>query len=116
MFTPHSESEVAEMLKVVGLNRLEDLFKAVPESCRFPKLDMPAGLSEMETRFELQLLSESNETAHDLACFLGAGAYNHYIPAAVDAIIRRGSSSPPIRLISLRFPRGHCRPYLSIRV
>jgi glycine dehydrogenase subunit 1 len=90
MFTPHTESEVSEMLKQVGLSRLDDLFNAVPESCRFPKLDLPNGLSEMETRFELQLLSESNETAHDLACFLGAGAYNHYSPAAVDAIIRRG--------------------------
>jgi glycine dehydrogenase subunit 1 len=90
MFTPHTEAEIASMLNDIGLNRLEDLFKVVPEKCRFPKLDLPAGLSEMETRQELELLSESNETAHDLACFLGAGAYNHYSPAGVDAIIRRG--------------------------
>ena len=90
MFTPHTEAEIASMLKEVGLSRLEDLFKVVPEDCRFPKLYLPAGLTEMETRQELELLSESNETAHDLACFLGAGAYNHYSPAAVDAIIRRG--------------------------
>ncbi|MBN2677827.1 MAG: aminomethyl-transferring glycine dehydrogenase subunit GcvPA [Anaerolineaceae bacterium] len=90
MFTPHTETEVAEMLQVIGLSRLEDLFKLVPESCRYPKLDLPQGLTEMETRLELQFLSESNETAHDQACFLGAGAYNHYSPAAVDAIIRRG--------------------------
>ncbi len=90
MFTPHTEAEIASMLKTVGLTRLEDLFNVVPESCRFPKLCLPDGLTEMETRQELELLSESNETAHDLACFLGAGAYNHYSPAAVDAIIRRG--------------------------
>ncbi len=90
MFTPHTKTEISAMLKVIGLNRLEEFFQVVPESCRFPKLDLPAGLSEMEARQELQLLSESNETAHDLACFLGAGAYNHYSPAGVDAIIRRG--------------------------
>jgi len=90
MFTPHTKTEISTMLKVVGVNRLEELFQVVPESCRYPKLNLPAGLSEMETRQELQLLSESNETAHDLACFLGAGAYNHYSPAGVDAIIRRG--------------------------
>jgi glycine dehydrogenase subunit 1 len=90
MFTPHTEAEIASMLKTIGLSRLEDLFKVVPERCRYPKLDLPAALTEMETRQELELLSESNETAHDLACFLGAGAYNHYSPAGVDAIIRRG--------------------------
>jgi glycine dehydrogenase subunit 1 len=90
MFTPHTQIEISSMLKTVGVSRLEDLFKVVPENCRFPKLDLPAGLTEMETRQELELLSESNGTAHDLACFLGAGAYNHYSPAAVDAVIRRG--------------------------
>jgi glycine dehydrogenase subunit 1 len=90
MFTPHTQSEIATMLKTVGVDRLDDLFKVVPENCRFPKLDLPDGLTEMEARQELELLSESNESAHDLACFLGAGAYNHYSPAAVDAIIRRG--------------------------
>jgi glycine dehydrogenase subunit 1 len=90
MFTPHTEAEISSMLKEVGLSRLEDLFNVVPKDCRFPRLNLPAGLSEMETRQELELLSESNESAHDLACFLGAGAYNHYSPAAVDAIIRRG--------------------------
>jgi glycine dehydrogenase subunit 1 len=90
MFTPHTKPEISAMLKEIGLNRLEDFFQVVPEKWRYPKLDLPAGLSEMETSQELQLLSESNETAHDLACFLGAGAYNHYSPAGVDAIIRRG--------------------------
>jgi glycine dehydrogenase subunit 1 len=90
MFTPHTESEISAMLKTVGVDRLEDLFKAVPEGHRYPQLDLPAVLTEMEARQDLEMLSEANETAHDLACFLGAGAYNHYSPAAVDAIIRRG--------------------------
>jgi glycine dehydrogenase subunit 1 len=90
MFTPHTESDISTMLKTVGVSRLEDLFKVVPENCRYPNLDLPAGLTEMEARQELEMLSESNETSHNMACFLGAGAYNHYSPAAVDAIIRRG--------------------------
>ena len=90
MFTPHTDSEISSMLKVVGVSRLEDLFKVVPDNRRFPNLDLPAALTEMEARQDLEILSESNETSHNLACFLGAGAYNHYSPAAVDAIIRRG--------------------------
>ena len=44
----------------------------------------------MEVMMELQRLANANEGISDLICFLGAGAYNHYIPAAVDAIISRG--------------------------
>lgn len=90
MFNPNTDSEREVMLKAVGVKRMEDLFQAIPEAYRFPKLNLPPALTEMEIAVDLQDLSSANETTHDLACFLGAGVYNHYIPAAVDAILRRG--------------------------
>jgi glycine dehydrogenase subunit 1 len=90
MFIPHSDAEREAMLRTIGVNKLEDLFQAIPAGHRFPKLDLPPALTEMEAMGELQGLAMANETSRDLACFLGAGAYNHFVPAAVDSIIRRG--------------------------
>ncbi len=78
------------MLRVIGVSSLDELFQAVPKDFRFPKLNLPPALSEMEVAAELADLAAANESTRDLVCFLGAGAYNHYIPAAVDAIIQRG--------------------------
>ena len=90
MFIPHTDADREAMLQAIGVKKLEDLFQAVPARFRFPELDIPPALSEMEAAAELQELSWANESTQDLACFLGAGAYRHYTPAAVDAIIRRG--------------------------
>lgn len=90
MFTPHTKSEREEMLSTIGVNKLEDLFQDVPAEFRFPELDLPPALSEMEALQYLQDLSLENETTNDLICFLGAGVYNHYTPAAVDSIVSRG--------------------------
>jgi glycine dehydrogenase subunit 1 len=90
MYFPHSDTERQEMLKTIGVKHLEDLFHDVPERFRYPKLDLPDGLSEMEVAGELESLAHANESTKDLVCFLGAGAYQHYIPAAVNAIISRG--------------------------
>jgi glycine dehydrogenase subunit 1 len=90
MLTPHTETERDEMLHTVGVKRLEDLFQDVPASCRFPELTLPPALSEMEAAEELEGISSANETVKELTCFLGAGAYYHYIPAAVDMLLRRG--------------------------
>lgn len=90
MFIPQTDSEREEMLRTIGVESLEDLFKAVPEKYRFPKLDLLPSASEMEVMGELQEYAGANETAQDMTCFLGAGAYYHYIPAAVDSILRRG--------------------------
>jgi glycine dehydrogenase subunit 1 len=90
MYIPHTDTDREAMLKVVGVSRLEDLFHDVPEKYRFPELDLPPALTEMEARTELQTIAGANDSADDLACFLGAGAYHHYVPAAVDSILRRG--------------------------
>lgn len=90
MFLPHTDQDREAMLKTIGTSSLEELFQAVPVKHRFPELNLPPSLTEMEVVSELQELSDANETTDDLINFLGAGAYNHFIPAAVDAIISRG--------------------------
>jgi len=90
MFTPHTPQEIEEMLKAVGVEAIEDLFAKVPEKHRFPELNLPKPLTEMEVADELKEISSANASVDDFISFLGAGAYNHYIPAAVDMILRRG--------------------------
>jgi glycine dehydrogenase subunit 1 len=90
MYIPHTEVDREEMLEIIGVERVEDLFTDVPPAHRFPKLNIPPALTEMEVVAELENISRTNQTAKELVCFLGAGAYHHYTPAAVDSILRRG--------------------------
>jgi glycine dehydrogenase subunit 1 len=90
MYTPHTQADRDAMLKVIGVEKQEDLFQCLPDEGKFPTLDLPNGISEMEVLDELSYISSANETTQELISFLGAGAYNHYIPAAVDNIMRRG--------------------------
>jgi len=78
------------MLKTIGVEKVEDLFKVVPEKNRFPDLNLPRALSEMEAATELDSIASANATTRDFISFLGAGAYQHYIPAAVDNLLQRG--------------------------
>ncbi len=89
MFIPHTKTETTQMLKSIGVKSIEDLFSVVPEKFRFPKLNLPEGITEMEAMAELKEYAAVNETVEDLVCFLGAGAYHHYIPAALDTILMR---------------------------
>lgn len=89
-YIPISPSEREAMLAAVGVEKIEDLFNDVPARHRFPSLDLPPALTEMEVAAESEQIAASNETARDLVSFLGAGAYNHYIPSVVDHILRRG--------------------------
>ncbi|MCB9453160.1 MAG: aminomethyl-transferring glycine dehydrogenase subunit GcvPA [Anaerolineaceae bacterium] len=88
-YIPHTDAERQQMLSAVGVTTIEDLFEAVPASHRFPKLDLPAPLSEMEMMAELQAMAEADEHAGDFAVFRGAGAYHHFIPSAVNHILLR---------------------------
>jgi glycine dehydrogenase subunit 1 len=90
MFIPNTETERNEMLQKIGLSSVEDLFSDVPKKFRYPDLNLPEAVSELEALQNLKDLALANESTEDLLCFLGAGAYNHYVPAAVDAIITRG--------------------------
>jgi glycine cleavage system P protein (glycine dehydrogenase) subunit 1 len=90
-YIPTSPKEWDAMLETIGIKSLDDLFEVVPARHRFPKLDLPPALTEMEAMNELSGLAQTNENVRsDLISFLGAGMYNHYIPSVVDHILRRG--------------------------
>lgn len=90
MFTPHTDAEQKEMLSALGLSSIEELFSDVPEQFRFPVLDLPKGMNEMFVREYVEGFSQANASTKEFICFLGVGAYDHYIPSAVDSILRRG--------------------------
>ena len=90
MYIPHTDIERQKMLDVIGVKTIEDLFEDIPEKYRFPELNLPDGQSEMEVLEQMQLLAEANNSTDDLISFLGAGAYDHFVPSAVDMLLRRG--------------------------
>ncbi len=90
MFTPHTKHDVEVMLKSIGVEKIEDLFQEIPEEFRYPDLDLAPRLTEMEVAAELENIASANGTTKDFLSFLGAGAYDHYIPAAVDNLLQRG--------------------------
>jgi glycine dehydrogenase subunit 1 len=89
-YIPHTDAERAEMLRVIGVHSLDELFSHLPSRIRCGPLNLPAGLSEMELYAELTRLAARNRPATELACFLGAGAYDHYLPPAALELISRG--------------------------
>jgi glycine dehydrogenase subunit 1 len=88
-YIPHTENDRREMLADIGVKRIEDLYQVIPEETRFPNLNLPEGMSEIEVIDELQMLAEANMETKHFPCFLGAGAYNHFIPSVVGHILQR---------------------------
>ena len=88
-YVPHSEQERKEMLKVCGVKsgNMDDLFRGIPSELRALSFDLPPEKSEFEVIKYLKNLADKNTT--DLITFLGGGFYDHYIPAAVDALASR---------------------------
>jgi len=87
-FIPHTEADVAEMLAAIGAESIDDLFDEIPPELRAKGLDgIPAGLSEMEVA---RLMQGRAHADGQPLCFIGAGAYEHHIPAAVWQITTRG--------------------------
>jgi glycine dehydrogenase subunit 1 len=89
-YYPHTIQDRDAMLAAVGAADLDALFADIPRRLLNPVLDLPPGRSEMETVQDLASLAQQNRNAADNALFLGAGAYRHYAPAVVDALIQRG--------------------------
>ena len=89
-YLPNTDSDRSAMLAAIGADSIDELFADVPKELRNPILGLPPPLSEMELREEMAALSAMNRTADCMASFLGGGAYHHFIPSAVQAIISRG--------------------------
>ena len=89
-YVPHSPDDVAAMLVAVGVQDVEDLFDEIPEEVRLKRpLDLGPGICESEASAALQHLAGRNTPASRMVSFLGAGVYDHYVPACVDAIVSR---------------------------
>jgi len=90
-YVPHSESDVREMLAAVGAATVDDLFTEIPEDVRRREpLELLAGLSEAEVVAEARRLAGRDTPATGLVSFLGAGIYDHYVPAVVETVVSRG--------------------------
>jgi len=88
-YLPHTDAHRREMLDAIGVKSIEELFADIPEEVRFPELKLPKPLSEAEILRELREMSERNADLDHYACFLGAGAYNHFVPSVVGHVIGR---------------------------
>ena len=89
-YIPNIETDRREMLRTLGIESVQELFADIPEEFRNPPLDLPPHLSELELRRELESIAAQNFHTGGRACFLGAGAYQHFSPSIVRSIISRG--------------------------
>jgi glycine dehydrogenase subunit 1 len=86
-----TERDREEMLRTIGASSIEELFAEIPEGVRFDRpLDLEPALSEPELAAHVAELAARNVAADEEVCFLGAGIYDHYVPAAVDVLLSRG--------------------------
>jgi glycine dehydrogenase subunit 1 len=88
-FVPLTEAERDSMLETLGLPSTDALFEAIPESLRFPQIDIGPALTEMEVTAQVEALAARNRPAYGTPFFLGAGAYRHFIPAAIGSLMSR---------------------------
>lgn len=95
-YTSITDSDREEMLAAVGVASLDELFADIPSSLRLSEdMNLPKGRSEREVFVELRGLAERNVSCDDEISFLGAGMYDHYVPALVDAITSRSEFLTP---------------------
>ena len=87
-YVPNTKEQRQDMLKAIGLSSMEDLFVDIPQEVRLKgELEIPQGKSELEVKREMEDLAGKNRVFRTI--FRGAGAYRHYIPAAVTSIISK---------------------------
>ena len=95
-YTSVTEEDLLEMLATIGVGSVEDLFADIPQTIRLNRsLALDEGLSEQEVYGELRGLAAKNVSTEDEVTFLGAGMYDHYIPALIDSIIMRSEFLTP---------------------
>ena len=88
-YVANTTADQTAMLETIGLDSVQALFEVVPKSVRFPKLNLPRPLSEMEVLAELERMADENAEANHYSWFLGAGAYNHFVPSVVSQLQMR---------------------------
>jgi glycine dehydrogenase subunit 1 len=89
-FIPQSEAEQQDLLRAIGVDRFEELLEGVPEQLRLKEpLKLPEALSELEAVRRIDELATKNRAGNGIANFMGAGAYDHFIPAIVPYLISR---------------------------
>ncbi len=88
-YVPHTAADRQAMLAAIGVSSIDDLFHDVPREHLHPEFSLPEPLSEMEILAELRQMSEQNADLDHYLCFLGAGAYNHFVPSVVDHVVSR---------------------------
>src|SRR4051794_19626200 len=95
-YTSATETDRQEMLDAIGVESIDDLFADVPEGVRLGRpLDLPQGKPEQEVFARLRDLAAKNTSAEDELTFLGAGMYDHYVPALIDSILQRSEFLTP---------------------
>jgi glycine dehydrogenase subunit 1 len=95
-YTSATEGDRSEMLARIGADSIEDLFADLPEGVRLGRpLDLPDGLDEAAVYERMRELASRNADAESEVCFLGAGMYDHYMPAIIDAITSRSEFLTP---------------------
>ena len=91
VYSFNTPDDTREMLEAIGIESLSDLFASIPEDLRLNRpLEIPAELTEIELTSHMSDLAARNLHVANTACFLGGGAYDHFVPAVVDAIASRG--------------------------
>ncbi len=90
MYLYETEEDVREMLEAIGVASMEDLFAQIPSSVRLERpLEIPGPLGELELQRHMRELADNNVSPSSVPCFLGAGAYDHFIPEVVNHIASR---------------------------
>jgi glycine dehydrogenase subunit 1 len=87
-YIPHTPEEIREMLSVIGVTDIDDLFAEIPKALRPKSFELPRGATEMAVRATMEHLAGKNRS--DMVSFLGGGFYDHYVPAASDLLLSRG--------------------------
>jgi glycine dehydrogenase subunit 1 len=96
-YTSTTEADLQAMLGAIGVGSLQELFdRQIPAAVRLERpLDLPAGMPEHEVYAHLRALAARNTSAEDELTFLGAGMYDHYVPAVVDMLMERSEFLTP---------------------
>ncbi|HXZ58053.1 MAG TPA: aminomethyl-transferring glycine dehydrogenase subunit GcvPA [Gaiellaceae bacterium] len=86
-----TDSDRDAMLETIGVSSIEELFADIPAGVRLGReLDLPPALTEQELAAQFEQLAGENAATGETVSFLGAGLYDHYVPAVVDAVMQRG--------------------------